>query len=236
MFKVISKVDYWNGLDNYPNFKAGYGLKHIQDSFILNMLKDCHGKQICEVGGGNSRVLEIFRHTNKCLNIDRMEGVGSGPQYNNNHEDIKMVNSYMGEFSKEIPDNYFDYVFSISVLEHVHTNQLNVFFEDSKRILKTGGIMIHAIDVYLPDKENLNEERRIIYQNRIREYISAAENTFPEMKWYKEPENDEKIYSSARHASNTDLRLHLWNKTNPKISDIRTISQSSSLALCLEKI
>lgn len=53
----------------------------------------------------------------------------------------------MGEFSEELPENYFDMVFSVSVLEHVPIDWLENVIKDIHRILKKGGISCHSIDV-----------------------------------------------------------------------------------------
>lgn len=43
-------------------------------------------------------------------------------------------------------DNYFDLIYSTSVLEHVH--DLENGFAEMARVLKPGGIMIHGVDPY----------------------------------------------------------------------------------------
>lgn len=45
-----------------------------------------------------------------------------------------------------MPDNYFDFVFSVSVMEHVPIEEWGRCFEDITRVVKTGGIIFHAID------------------------------------------------------------------------------------------
>src|SRR5687767_6142356 len=58
---------------------------------------------------------------------------------------VEIVRAYLGENSPLLAD--FDVVFSISVVEHVE--DLDAFHADQLRILKPGGIFIHAIDLYL---------------------------------------------------------------------------------------
>jgi hypothetical protein len=45
--------------------------------------------------------------------------VGQEPASIFQHSDVKIVKSYMGEFSAEVPSDYFDCVYSISVAVHV---------------------------------------------------------------------------------------------------------------------
>ena len=53
---------------------------------------------------------------------------------------------YMGD-SDSLPSNYFDLVFSISVIEHVPKDQLQLFQQEIYRILVPGGEQFHSYDV-----------------------------------------------------------------------------------------
>lgn len=63
---------------------------------------------------------------------------------------VKYVNAFMGEFTKDLPDSYFDVVYSLSVLEHVDFPNMPDVFRDMDRILKPGGYLIHAVDLSIP--------------------------------------------------------------------------------------
>ncbi len=54
----------------------------------------------------------------------------------------------MGDNIQNLPDNYFDLVYSISVIEHAPHEKLKSFFEESVRVTKPGGIISHSYDVY----------------------------------------------------------------------------------------
>src|SRR3546814_20583165 len=77
---------------------------------------------------------------------------------------------FRSEFCKDLPDDYFDVVFSISVLEHVPAAAIDGFWKDHARILKPGAVAYHAVDFYLGDKPNDENERR------LNSYVSALES------------------------------------------------------------
>jgi ubiquinone/menaquinone biosynthesis C-methylase UbiE len=108
------------------------------------------GSRILDVGGGDSRVLKFFSGEYECWNADKCEGLGNGP-VNFCSPHYRIVYDYVGSFSPELPDHYFDFVFSVSALEHtpedetVHSNVL----KDINRILKPGAPSLHCFDVFL---------------------------------------------------------------------------------------
>ncbi len=233
MFRMIKKTDYWEGHTNFPDLKGSHGLKHVQDVFVLNQLIGVTGATICEIGGGTSRVLKQLKPDNECWNIDKLEGAGNGPLENLNGTEIRLIREYIGDFSTEIPASYFDYVISVSVIEHISAHDLDNAFTDCLRILKDGGIMIHAIDLYLPDHDD--PDPCTAYHKRIRAYRKALDTLNGKFAWLEPPELTTDPYSSARYASNSDLTLHGWNQFSPGFKDVRARSQSCSLAVGCRK-
>lgn len=61
---------------------------------------------------------------------------------------VKFVKGLLGNNIKELPDNYFDMVCSVSVIEHIPLQSLNKAFEEFFRIIKPGGILCHIYDIY----------------------------------------------------------------------------------------
>ncbi|MEO8210044.1 MAG: methyltransferase domain-containing protein [bacterium] len=127
-------------------------LKVYQDLFMMSyILQNIEpGSKILDVGGGASRILSYFKDTMECWNIDKLEGMGNGPVDDQfEREGYKLVYDYMGNFNEELPNDYFDLVFSISTLEHVPEelkNYENVLM-DINRVLKPGGYSVNCIDV-----------------------------------------------------------------------------------------
>ena len=58
------------------------------------------------------------------------------------------VRGLVGSYLPELPDNYFDIVFSISVMEHIPPLEKKNFTRDMFRIVKPGGWIAHSIDFW----------------------------------------------------------------------------------------
>jgi len=108
------------------------------------------GARILEVGGGDSRILRFLSTEYECWSADKCEGFGNGPvQFTSPH--YRTVFDYVGSFNRELPDAYFDLVFSISALEHTPEDQ-EVFaniLADINRVLKRGRPSFHCFDAVL---------------------------------------------------------------------------------------
>lgn len=117
-------------------------------AFIDQMLLE--KSKILEIGGGFSRVLQHYGHhmTHECWNLDKFEGLGNGPKVLPPNPRYKIVPAYIGEFASELPDEYFDLVFSASVLEHIPEDEalFKNILDDMQRVLKPGGHSMHCID------------------------------------------------------------------------------------------
>jgi len=108
------------------------------------------GSRILEVGGGDSRILKFFAQDYECWNADKCEGLGNGP-IKFTSPNYRIVYDYVGSFNPELPDGYFDFVFSISALEHTPEDQairVNVL-KDINRVLKPGCPSLHCFDAIL---------------------------------------------------------------------------------------
>lgn len=160
---AISRRAHWERL--LPLARELYGraidpdlcdLKPYQDLLTLAFIRDCvpPGARLLEIGGGNSRVLAHLARDYECWNIDKFEGIGNGP-LEAKEAGYRIVRGYIGEHSPELPDGYFDLVFSISTLEHVpdtDTARLDAVLEDMDRVLRPGGFSLHCLDILLkPD-------------------------------------------------------------------------------------
>jgi glycosyltransferase involved in cell wall biosynthesis/ubiquinone/menaquinone biosynthesis C-methylase UbiE len=125
-------------------------LKIYQDLLVFTFIKDnvTPGSRILDVGGGCSRILDYFSETYDCWNIDKMEGMGNGPKQVDKFP-YRLILDYMGNFNPELPDNSFDFVFSISALEHTPEDEenFNNIIKDINRVLKPGGYSLHLFDV-----------------------------------------------------------------------------------------
>jgi GT2 family glycosyltransferase/ubiquinone/menaquinone biosynthesis C-methylase UbiE len=143
-------ISDWSKLYKDEIDQKKLSLKAYQDLLILRFIIENlpKGSKILDIGGGSSRIIQYFKKDYECWNLDKLEGIGHGPK-EINVSGFKLVKDYIGNFSKELPDNYFDLVFSISVLEHVtyedHCLHQRIS-EDIDRVLKPGGYSVHLID------------------------------------------------------------------------------------------
>ncbi|GAB6094267.1 hypothetical protein JCM14469_05190 [Desulfatiferula olefinivorans] len=224
MFDIISKHDYFDWIDHGHCVTKNTSIKKVQDAFVLSVLSQEKGKKIAEIGGGQSRILELLSENNECWNIDPLEGSGHGPRDVDCGPNIKLIRANMGDFSREIPTDFFDYVFSISVVEHVPLDVVNDFFSDATRILKKGGLSIHAIDLYVGDHVNVRTNPQVdLYRSLdLRQGLGLA--------FLEPPVVDAQAVFCTHYASNSDDAIYSWNKIYPgSINRIRTSCQSVSI-------
>lgn len=230
MLGFISKKEYFNALDS--NFTSGNpNLKDIQDGFIYSLLKDYSGKKIAEMGGGVSRILKRLRDKNECWNIDKLEGRAVGPIGSSPLRNIRLIKAYVGDFSGDIPENYFDVVFSISVIEHNKKEDLENAFRDIYRILKSGGKSFHAIDTFLGDTV---ESNRHIINNRLKHFLYLIR----EMGFQLIDENiidvDNVVFKPS-YASCSDFILYDWILKFPHLRKALEMKQCVSIKLGFRK-
>ena len=80
--------------------------------------------------------------------------------------------AYIGSFDKDLPDSYFDLVFSISVVEHINEadDVLQNIVKDIDRVLKPGGYNVHCIDCRFPSKKPPSIDNRRLAKFMIQHY------------------------------------------------------------------
>ncbi|MGH8509477.1 MAG: class I SAM-dependent methyltransferase [Gammaproteobacteria bacterium] len=210
-------------------------LKDIQDTFILYVLREVENKRILELGGGNSRVLPLLAERNECWNIDKFEGLGGGPIKTQKRRGIRVIREYMGSFSDDIPSQYFDYVISISVVEHIHHELFSSSMRDCTRVLKPGGLMFHAIDLYLLD-DLAQHPYGTRQRSRLHLYRSVPEIVESACEWIETPVVDENVTASASFAVNSVDELYKRNALVPALTDVREIAVSCNLEVGLRKV
>ena len=233
MFDFIRKEEYFSWVEEFTAIRDTYAsasvhnLKDIQDHYVISRLNQQKNKRILEVGGSDCRVLRNFAASNECWNAEKFDGLGMGPKKVIKTPGVKNAFTYLGEFSPELPDGYFDLVFSISVVEHVETPLLKNFFSDIARVLKPGGTTFHAIDAYLFDR--LDVGGPTYTQARLREYLSVPEMTDGALVPCEPAKASTNPFFSCEYATNSDREMMLWNRVVPKLAPMRSVAQSCSL-------
>jgi len=128
-------------------------LKRYQDILVFSFIKQVipPGSKLLEVGGGDSRIIRRLKTQYECWNVDKLAGCGQGPT-SIDTTGFRLVQDYMGNFNPELPSNYFDFVFSISALEHVPGGDpqlLKNILADINRVLKPNCYSLHCLDSVL---------------------------------------------------------------------------------------
>lgn len=230
MFDFIRKTPLWNawddGLDKQIGARKDFHLKSIQDIAVYNMLKDMSGQRIAEIGGGNSSLLAKLSKNNNCYNVEKFEGAGNGPKKEVVIKRVTNVSVFLGEQSETLKTDFFDVVFSISVVEHVPTPSLQAFLEDGVRILKPGGLWLHAIDMYVTDNPEPPREKLFgIYRDWL---------DHPQLEPVG-PVYDGPLKFSCDMATNPDNIMYQWGQSAPSLDPLRQRAQSVSIILAARK-
>ncbi|MEM7708758.1 MAG: methyltransferase domain-containing protein [Pseudomonadota bacterium] len=232
---MITKETYWNALDD-PEVsnhlertnRLMICLKHIQDAWILSKLAGVREQKILEAGGGFGRVLRTL-DGNERWNLDKPNGSGRTVDTKKivMPKEFHVISTYLGEYNDEVPAEYFDFVFSISVIEHIPKDHIDNFFADHFRILKAGGLGYHAIDFYLGNEELQNVE------TRIDSYLQGVRRAG--LEFLRSPILPRPLVFHTEFATNPDLTMRYWNETVPRLASSRLSLQSVSLALAVKK-
>jgi len=232
MLDVISKTEYFSALDD-PKVSAflrssPHDLKRVQDAYIYSLLKDATDLRILEAGGGDSRLLKGLEKSNQLWNLDEFKGRVGGPANVIEIPGCRTAVGRLGDFSPELPSSHFDVLFSISVLEHLpHAQAITDFFRDGARVLKPGGVMYHAIDLYLKDEPFEYSSKRV---QLLRECSEQGG-----LRFFEPPSIGDDICFRCSYATNPDLGMFGWNKAVPQLTELRLNAQSVSLKMALRK-
>jgi hypothetical protein len=226
MFDFVRKPLIWrawnSGLDEELAEAGSFQLKSMQDLAVYSHLRHATGKHIAEIGAGHSRLLPTLAKTNTCLAVEPFEGKGGGPTKESPIPNVRTVPAYLGEKSPLLAAESFDVVFSISVVEHVGTaEELAAFHEDQLRILKPGGMFIHAIDLYLEDEPAPYSVQRF---DAYRSWVTSSETVRPVGEVYGGP-----CRFTCDLATNPDNVMYAWGRVAPQLIELRQAAQLASL-------
>lgn len=241
MLSFATKQQYFEWIAQYSTMRSKYNsssennLKDIQDHYAISLLEGKSGLKVLEIGGGDCRVLRDFGDTHECWNAEKFGGAAVGPKVEYKYSGVRNVHTFLGEFSSEIPENYFDLVFSISVVEHVPNESYRDFTLDISRVLKRAGTVAHAIDVYLFDSDEPNDALPRYSSNRIALYRSTPLISGGALRFKAPPEAEIEPHFKCKYASNSDREMLRWNQYAPALSEMRSYAQSVTLLAELTK-
>lgn len=184
-------------------------LKVYQDLLVYTFIQEHvpKGSKLLEIGGGASRIIEAVKHDYECWNLDKLEGLGNGPASVNSIEikGFRLVADYIGNFSTELPDDYFDFVFSISALEHTpgDAESNRNICKDINRVMKQGALSLHCFDVVLRNGH--------VWTNDLLPYIFDNIETINPFVPFSALLNDTSLYSMSEKSYNS-----YWRETTKK--------------------
>ncbi|BBO73745.1 hypothetical protein DSCW_11620 [Desulfosarcina widdelii] len=132
-------------------------LKCYQDLLVYGFVIEnvSPGSRVLEIGGGDSRVLGSLTAEYECWNIDKYEGLGNGPVKASDEKGNRLVKDYIGNFNPMLKEQYFDFVFSISVLEHIREDRGITFADilmDMERVMAPGALSLHCLDLVIKNE------------------------------------------------------------------------------------
>jgi 2-polyprenyl-3-methyl-5-hydroxy-6-metoxy-1,4-benzoquinol methylase len=176
-FKYVEEVFQWN-------------LKEMGRLFCTDNIVKPRRKKILEVGAGYNLYFDrIFGKNHEVWMVDNAN------YYNEKvfrralkkRKRTRHVIDLMGNFSNELPNEYFDIIVSVSVLEHVPQDNLENCYKDMFRVLKPNGIIAHSIDIDFSETESLPKNHYEAIQNAGFKFDNKMD-----IEWVLGPSTDEK--------------------------------------------
>lgn len=166
-------------------------LKCYQDLLVYGFIIEniSPGSRILEIGGGDSRVLGKLASSYECWNIDKYQGRGNGPTKAPESKEYHLIKDYIGSFNPLARNRYFDFVFSISVLEHTKESSEKSFLnilKDMNRVMAPGALSLHCLDLVIKQKG--------IWSNPILMFLFEKSNTVNRFVPFQELLADNDLY------------------------------------------
>lgn len=161
---VLGRCDDFIGLkkryqNQYENYGEGWTLKEFGTLFVYDHILTEKPQDVLEFGPGfNLFFSDKLAGTDvsyTCMDESNDElGIGLDEsrfqkavkhRESNGH---RQENCLLGVGSKHLPDQSYDCIFSISVVEHIDNEEMKRVAKEAARLLKPGGKLINAVDLY----------------------------------------------------------------------------------------
>jgi len=231
MLTYVTKSRYWEIIDSgimvgVPGTKKWH-LKDVQDAVVYSYLYEKSGLQIAEVGAGDSRLLRVLSQTNQCYAIDEYKGAGNGPKRRPDLDNVTFIECSVGNSGGVIDDESFDIIFSVSVVEHIPHNALPGFFEDCRRILKPGGLMVHLIDAYVESEDGDNAYLWARLNQYKKPFMEGAFRPVGSVRFQTQKD----VAFNTSLATNPDDVMREWNRSSPALIEKRKVAQSCAIEM-----
>lgn len=164
MFRLAKVNDLLNFRNKYskllyPNYFS-WGLKQMGTLFVLDQITNTleNGSRLLEVGAGRNSFFDVNIGARFCLAVlddDHHFSKKEMELSQTKRKNTVHYRGYLGDYLDDLPNDSFDCVYSVSVLEHIPKTTIRSSCDDMYRILKPGGKIFHSID--LLGTKRLNE-------------------------------------------------------------------------------
>jgi 2-polyprenyl-3-methyl-5-hydroxy-6-metoxy-1,4-benzoquinol methylase len=146
-------------------YGAGFGIKGFDYPWLVTSYDWKKGIKVLDIGAAYSPLPIYLQNTYGCevwavddfgitVGDDFWTRNRSPLEYINEHPEIKYVLERLGDPGKSsLPEGYFDVIYSTSTLEHVPSTHMLAVWSHMDKLLKPGGEMLHAVDLWFPSNE-----------------------------------------------------------------------------------
>lgn len=146
---------------------AKFNLKGFDYPWLIESRQWQKGERVLDVGGAYSELPLYLQREFGCEvwvvdDFGLLEGEtfwtrGRSPhEHITQHPEVRFVLERVGDPARSsLPLNYFDVVYSLSTLEHVPQVLMKNVWKHMDALLKSGGEMLHAVDVSFPSNRGL---------------------------------------------------------------------------------
>ena len=149
-------------LEQFPGYTSDqWGIKAHNRPWVEKYGNFKSGQKVLEIGGGYSLFPKylVDKYRLEAWIADDFGKRSEEPLWNRwgdpdilpkKYPNVRYIFERFGSYSSNLPDSYFDRIFTISTLEHIPIGQRMDVFKDMHRCLKPGGRQLHTIDLQLP--------------------------------------------------------------------------------------
>lgn len=193
----LTEEDYAMNKVRDPNWTytedLQWGLKQLGNLFCWDQILQHGGSKILEVGAGFDLSFDRRLGEEKEFWIADSTGFYAIEliEEANRRRGAKFVDTLLGLFNEDLPDDYFDVVFSVSVLEHGTNENFPFVCKDMYRVLKSGGICVHSIDVMAC----YTEAQGNLYYNTLCNAGFQIDGGLGEIRWLISPDGGMSIFT-----------------------------------------
>lgn len=96
------------------------------------------------------------------------------------YPEVRYIFKNLGSQVGEIPEGFFDRVYSVSVLEHVDSDQIAAVLAHMAALLKPGGLLLNAVDIPFPrtiDRPGVGRAAGFLTRVAGRRFLTAIRTT-----------------------------------------------------------